>query len=55
MSLTTCSKCGKEFKRKYTYDFHINRKNPCTPFSDHINLVSESSDKSSSNKSKSKK
>ena len=26
-----CIKCGKIFDRKSTYNYHINRKNPCIP------------------------
>lgn len=31
-----CSKCNKKFNHKGSYNYHINKKNPCVPPQDKI-------------------
>ena len=33
MVVYKCNKCNKTFNRKSSYDNHLKRKNPCTPYS----------------------
>ena len=39
MTNYTCSKRNKTFDRKNNYEFHINRKNPCIPYPNKIEIL----------------
>ncbi len=32
-----CLKCGSDFKKKWSYEYHINRKNPCIGIKEYEN------------------
>lgn len=34
-----CYKCNKKFTHKASYDYHINKKNPCSPNQDRIEYI----------------
>lgn len=36
-----CHKCNKKFTHKASYDYHINKKNPCVPPLDKIQELEE--------------
>jgi hypothetical protein len=36
-----CYKCNKKFTHKGSYDYHINKKNPCVPPKDKIQELEE--------------
>ncbi len=48
-----CSKCGSEFKKKWNYEYHMNRKIPCvginTELTDNTNLVEKENNNNTKN------